>query len=175
MEVDWCRLQEYLWEVNIIIMSCHPHGYPRPFLAIFPYCSSPPAGLLDYISYLRIAAVCMFELVVLLLLDHKWGSIGVHHLWAHLCSSSSVLRAWFEHILNKSWWQHPTKHQLYGHLPPITKIIQVRRTRHEVNISRLNYFQNRKWVEQWYSCYIIAEGFFYAIIFHGLYFIFWFS
>ena len=33
-------------------------------------------------------------------------------------------------ILNKSWWQHPTKHQLYGHLPPITKIIQVRRTRH---------------------------------------------
>ena len=33
-------------------------------------------------------------------------------------------------ILNKSWWQHPTKHQLYGHLPPITKTIQVRRTRH---------------------------------------------
>ena len=24
-------------------------------------------------------------------------------------------------ILNKSWRQHPTKHQLYGHLPPITK------------------------------------------------------
>ena len=33
-------------------------------------------------------------------------------------------------ILNKSWRQHPTKHQLYGHLPPITKTIQVRRTRH---------------------------------------------
>ena len=32
-------------------------------------------------------------------------------------------------ILNKSWWQHPTRHQLYGHLPPITKTIQVRRTR----------------------------------------------
>ena len=29
----------------------------------------------------------------------------------------------------KSWRQHPTKHQLYGHLPPITKIIQVRQTR----------------------------------------------
>ena len=26
--------------------------------------------------------------------------------------------------------QHSTKHQLYGHLPPITKTIQVRRTRH---------------------------------------------
>ena len=33
-------------------------------------------------------------------------------------------------ILNKSWQQHPTRHQLYGHLPPITKSIQVRRTRH---------------------------------------------
>ena len=32
-------------------------------------------------------------------------------------------------ILNKSWSQHPTK-QLYGHLPPITKTIQVRRIRH---------------------------------------------
>ena len=33
-------------------------------------------------------------------------------------------------ILNKSWRQHPTRHQLYGHLPPITKTIQVRRIRH---------------------------------------------
>ena len=33
-------------------------------------------------------------------------------------------------ILNKSWRQHPTKHRLYGHLPPITKTIQVRQTRH---------------------------------------------
>ena len=31
-------------------------------------------------------------------------------------------------IFNKSWRQHPTRHQLYGHLPPITKTIQVRRT-----------------------------------------------
>ena len=29
-------------------------------------------------------------------------------------------------ILNKSWQQHPTRHQEYGHLPSITKIIQVR-------------------------------------------------
>ena len=33
-------------------------------------------------------------------------------------------------ILNKSWWQHPTRHQLYGHLLPTMKTIQVRRTRH---------------------------------------------
>ena len=37
-----------------------------------------------------------------------------------------ILRA----ILNKSWRQHSTRHQLYGHLPPITKTIQARRTRH---------------------------------------------
>ena len=32
-------------------------------------------------------------------------------------------------ILNKSWRQHPTRHQLYDHLPSITKTIQARRTR----------------------------------------------
>ena len=33
-------------------------------------------------------------------------------------------------ILNKSWRQHSTRPKLYGHLPPITKTIQARRTRH---------------------------------------------
>ena len=33
-------------------------------------------------------------------------------------------------ILNKSWWQQPTRHRLYGHLPPISKTIKIRRTRH---------------------------------------------
>ena len=33
-------------------------------------------------------------------------------------------------ILNKSWRQHPIRHHLHGHLPPITKTIQVRRARH---------------------------------------------
>ena len=32
-------------------------------------------------------------------------------------------------VLNK-WQQHPTRHQLYGYLPPITKTNQARRTRH---------------------------------------------
>ena len=39
-------------------------------------------------------------------------------------------------ILNKSWRQHPTRHQLCGHLPPITKTTQVRRTRHAVHCWR---------------------------------------
>ena len=33
-------------------------------------------------------------------------------------------------ILNKSWRQHPTKQQLYGHLPPIMKTIKSRRIKH---------------------------------------------
>ena len=37
-----------------------------------------------------------------------------------------ILRA----ILNRSWQKHPTRCQLYGHLLPITKTIQARRTRH---------------------------------------------
>ena len=42
------------------------------------------------------------------------------------CNYTRMLRA----IMNKSWRQHPMRHQLYSHLPPITKTIQVRRTRH---------------------------------------------
>ena len=34
-------------------------------------------------------------------------------------------------ILNKTWRQYPTKHQLYGHQLPITKTIRIRRTKHE--------------------------------------------
>ena len=33
-------------------------------------------------------------------------------------------------VLNKSWRQHLTKQQLYSHLSPITKTIQVRQTKH---------------------------------------------
>ena len=39
-------------------------------------------------------------------------------------------------ILNKSWRQHPTRHKLYSHLPPITKTIQVRRARHAAHCWR---------------------------------------
>ena len=82
------------YKIIIIIMSCHQHGYPWPSLATFPDRSSPPAGLLGYILCPHIAAVCKFGLVVLLLLGHMWGSIGVRHLRARPCFSSSVPRVW---------------------------------------------------------------------------------
>ena len=55
----------------------------------------------------------------------------------HQDTHTAILnKSWRQHqdthtaILNKSWRQHPIRHQLYGHLPPITKTLQVRRTRH---------------------------------------------
>ena len=39
-------------------------------------------------------------------------------------------------IFIESWWQYPTRHQLYGHLPPITKTIQDRRTRYAGHCTR---------------------------------------
>ena len=80
--------------IIIIIMSCRQHGYPWPSLATSPYHSSPPAGLQGYILCPHIDAVCKFGLVVLLLHGHMWGSIGVHHLRARPCFSSSVRRVW---------------------------------------------------------------------------------
>ena len=74
----------------IIIMSCRQHGYAWPSLTTSSYHSSPLAGPQAYIPYPHIAAVCMFELVVLLLLGHMQGSIGVRHLWARPGCSSCV-------------------------------------------------------------------------------------
>ena len=39
-------------------------------------------------------------------------------------------RRMLQAILNKSWRRHPTKQQLYGHLPLIMKTIKIRWTRH---------------------------------------------
>ena len=91
----------YSYIIIIIIMSCRQHGYPWPSLTTSPYRSSPQAGLQGYIPYPHIAAECMFELVVLLLPGHMWGSIGVHHLWARPCFSSSVLHVWF--VMGGRW------------------------------------------------------------------------
>ena len=92
-----------IYIIIIIIMSCRQHGYPWPSLATSPYHSSPLAGLQGYIPYAHIAAVCMFELAVLFLLGHMWGSIEVHHLWARPCFSSSVLYIIYIYIYIYIW------------------------------------------------------------------------
>ena len=94
--------------IIIIIMSCRRHGYPWPSLATSPYRSSPLVGLQGHIPYPHIAAGCLFELVVLLLPGHMWGSIGVHHLWARLCFSSCdqpclVRLTWIVFVMGGRW------------------------------------------------------------------------
>ena len=84
----------YVMRHHLIILSCHQHGYPWPFLANPPYCSSLLAGPRGYISYPHRSAVYRFELVSLLLLGHVRESIGEHHLWARPRFSSSVLHVW---------------------------------------------------------------------------------
>ena len=46
------------------------------------------------------------------------------------CTTWTLTKQLEKKLDGKSWWQHPTRHQLYGQLPPITKTIQVRQTRH---------------------------------------------
>ena len=90
-----CRERKGAIIIIIIIMSCRQHGYPWSSLATSSHHSSPLAGLQGYILCPHIVAVCKFELVVLLLHGHMWVSIGVHHLWARPCFSSSVPHVWF--------------------------------------------------------------------------------
>ena len=66
---------------------------------------------------------------------HPYSSINTTAAWKKLrfilsVRSDSNYTRMLQAILNKSWRQHPTKHQLYSHLPPITKTIQVRQTSH---------------------------------------------
>ena len=88
------HIHPYIY-IIILIMSRRQHGHPRPSIATSPYHSSPPAGLQGYILCPHIVAVCKFELVVLFLYSHMWGSTVAHHLWARPCFSSRVLRVCF--------------------------------------------------------------------------------
>ena len=58
----------------------------------------------------------------------RCSSAYLHRCIYCLTARSRVLRA----TLNKTLRKHPTRHQLYCHLPPITKTIQVRRSRDEL-------------------------------------------
>ena len=66
--------------------------------------------------------------------SYRWAAVVPRSNWWPWALSRKThtprTRLGIAFLLNKSWWQHPTKHQLYGHLPPITKTIQVRRTKH---------------------------------------------
>ena len=85
--------------IILTIMSCRQHGFPWPSLAISPYRSSPLVGLQGYNPYPYRAAVCMFELVVLLLLGHMW----VIHRSISLMSSSLLLQPCPACLVRLTW------------------------------------------------------------------------
>ena len=70
----------------------------------------------------------------------KWNAVSSKQRSCRYCCMDANLTAgeklesnynrMLRAILNRSWRQHPTKQQLYSHLPPITKTIQIRLTRH---------------------------------------------
>ena len=89
--------------------------------------------------------LCELKLIISIFIEKKLKKIGIFMITCfHVAVSIAIwmltkrmgknLGVNYTRILqatwNKSWRQHPTKQQLYHHLPPIAKIIQVRRTRH---------------------------------------------
>ena len=71
---------------------------------------------------------CFFQAAVVLILLYGCTRWTLMKLMEKLLDGnySRMLLA----ILNKSWRKHPTKQQLYGHLPLIMKTIKVKGTRH---------------------------------------------
>ena len=67
-----------------------------------------------------------FQAAVVSVLLYGCSTWTLNKLMEKKVDYTRMLRA----IFNKSWRQHSTKQQLHGHLSPITKTIQVRRTRH---------------------------------------------
>ena len=105
--------------IYIIIMSRYQHGFPWPSLTTPPYRSLLPAGLRDFIPYRHIVAVCRFELVVLPLLVHVKGPIGVNHLWAPPYFSCCVPHSGSSNLdsFRDGWWV-AIQLLLCGVLPP---------------------------------------------------------
>ena len=95
-------LNRTVWD--FIIMSCRQHGYPWPSLATSPYYSSPLAGLQGYILCPHIAAVCKFELVVLLLLGvHRSTSLMSSSLLLQLCPACLVRLTCIVFVMGGKW------------------------------------------------------------------------
>ena len=98
--------------VIIIIMSCQQHGYPWPSLATSPYSSSLLAGLQGYIPYPHRAAVCMFELAVLLLFGHMRGvhrstSLMSSSMLPQQCPACLARLTWIVFVMGGKWRRCP--------------------------------------------------------------------
>ena len=62
--------------------------------------------------------------------DSVNSTVWMHHMDGNKAYREKARIRMLQAILNKSWKQDSTKQQLYSPLPPITKTIQIRQTRH---------------------------------------------
>ena len=109
----------FFWKLWNIVMFGSEENFARPcfmnvFILFWERKGNPGfrAGWFWFITYQTLADYLMPYLF------NTYISLDGNY--------TRMLRA----ILNQSWRQHPTKRQLYGHLPPIMKTIYVRRTRY---------------------------------------------
>ena len=78
----------------------------------------------------RLMRRCFLGRWICLLVSERFRLVWKCRLFGYSTYTQSCMHWHGGQILNKSRRQHPTRHLLYGLLPPITKTIQVRRTRH---------------------------------------------
>ena len=95
-------------------------------------------------SYNRLLGIWWTDLSDEIKRNFSLGSIRVHvTIWMLKTfiekkvdsNCTRILRA----VMKNSWKQHPTKQQLYGLLPPLSKPIHVRRTRHAQHCQTSKY------------------------------------
>ena len=94
-----------------------------------------------FLSHIHVSSCEMLLIIIIIMRKRSFFQAAVVSILLYGCTIwtstkrmekkldgnyTRILRA----ILNKSWRQQPTKQQLHGYLPPITKTIKVRRTRH---------------------------------------------
>ena len=105
-----------------------------------PRCSSYWKGsLLVTLNYGRQLYLLYIYIYIYI---YKWVCVCVCMRFFNPASGEAHHWPNFEFILLTSlppWKQHSMKQQLYGHLPPIPKIIQVRSTRHAGHCQRSRY------------------------------------
>ena len=107
---SWCAYYNgsrwYIRNILSILMKSHPN-IKYQYCIIFH-------SILQYFFHAAVTSILLYGCTTWTLTKRLEKKLDGNY--------TRMLRA----ILNKSWRQHPTRHQLYGHLPPI----QVRRTRH---------------------------------------------
>ena len=128
----------YLYECVYIYMYVCMYVYECVYIYIYVYecvyvyiciCMYMSVYVCMYMSVYIYMYVCMYMSVYIYVCMYMSVSV---YIYIYVCmyklynNYTSILRA----ILNTSWRQHPKRNKLYGHLPTITKTIQVGRSRH---------------------------------------------